>query len=183
MLGLKGGGLTEAELFWTDFPAQPHTARTARRSWSSGCPRRPWRRCERQIRPPAVARCILCNLLVHALKGQRGVVSAPVPHHLCPDHEKRCSGAGHGGRSTSKSDSRRSENSWRMPTGRARPHEFSARAPQQKIYSTNLIERLKRRDQTPYRCSRYLPNEAADQRGLVGALLLEQNDEWALCRR
>jgi hypothetical protein len=38
-----------------------------------------------------------------------------------------------------------------------------------------------RRDQAAHRGGRHLPNEAAITR-LVGAILLEQNDEWAIQR-
>ena len=39
---------------------------------------------------------------------------------------------------------------------------------------------LEQRDQAPRRGRRHLPNEARP--GLVGAILLEQNDEWELQR-
>jgi len=39
-----------------------------------------------------------------------------------------------------------------------------------------------RRDQAPYRRGRHLP-ERSRRHALVGALLLEQNDEWSVQRR
>ena len=50
------------------------------------------------------------------------------------------------------------------------------------LHSTNPIERLNREVKRGTNVVAIFPNEAAIVR-LVGPLMLEQNDEWAMCRR
>ena len=50
-----------------------------------------------------------------------------------------------------------------------------------KLHSTNPLERLNARSSAAPRPAGIFPNEAAITR-LVGAILLEQNDEWAVQR-
>ena len=73
----------------------------------------------------------------------------------------------------------------RRPDGRgrdrrARLHELSARA-RAKLHSTNPLERLNGEIKRRTEVVGIFPNEAAITR-LVGAMLLEQNDEWAVQR-
>jgi putative transposase len=52
----------------------------------------------------------------------------------------------------------------------------------QQIHSTNPLERLNKEIKRRTSVIGIFPNEAAITR-LVGALMLEQNDEWAITRR
>ena len=61
-------------------------------------------------------------------------------------------------------------------------HDFRPKEHRQKLHSTNPIERLHAEVKRRTNVVGIFPNEAAITR-LVGAILLEQNDEWAVSRR
>ena len=65
--------------------------------------------------------------------------------------------------------------------GGRRPFHFP-KEHRQKLHSTNPIERLHAEVKRRTNVVGIFPNEAAITR-LVGAILLEQNDEWAVSRR
>jgi len=54
-------------------------------------------------------------------------------------------------------------------------------APEGRVPDDGVTRTAQRRGQTPHRRRRHLPNDDALVR-LVGAILLEQNDEWAVQR-
>ena len=122
------------------------------------------------------------NLLVHAPKGQRGVVSALVRTIFAQTSEKAARAQWH---VVADQLQERFPKIGKLMTD-AEQDVLAHMSFPREHHQQNLFDQsdrtAQRRDQTPYRCSRYLPNEAAIVR-LVGALLLEQNDEWALCRR
>ena len=70
-------------------------------------------------------------------------------------------------------------NSWTKPSTTCSPIVNSL--PRQ-LHSTNPLERLNGEIKKRTRVVGIFPNEAAIVR-LVGAILLEQNDEWAVTRR
>ena len=136
-------------------------------------PRRTWQRCRVHF-----AR----NLLAHAGKQGRRVVSAFVATAFAQED----------------ADSAKAQ--WRQVADQLRPkvpklavlmdeaeHDVLAymsfpREHRQKLHSTNPIERLHAEVKRRTNVVGIFPNEAAITR-LVGAILLEQNDEWAVSRR
>jgi len=184
VLGMKVGA-SEAEPFWTEFlrslsrrglrgvklvisDAHEGLKAAARKVISAT-----WQRCRVHF---------MRNLLVHAPKGQRGVVSALVRTIFAQTSEKAA------------------REQWRVVADQLRErfpkiaklmdeaepdvlaHMSFPREHHSKIYSTNPIERLNGEIKRRTDVVGIFPNEDAIVR-LVGALLLEQNDEWALCRR
>ena len=122
------------------------------------------------------------NLLAHAGKEGRRVVSAFVATAFAQD------------------DAEAASVQWRLVADQLRPkvpklaalmdeaeHDVLAymafpREHRQKLHSTNPIERLHAEIKRRTNVVGIFPNERAVTR-LVGAVLLEQNDEWAVSRR
>ena len=122
------------------------------------------------------------NLLAHAGKQGRRVVSAFVATAFAQD------------------DAARAKAQWRLVADHLRPkvpklaaimdeaeHDVLAymtfpREHRQKLHSTNPLERLNAEIKRRTNVVGIFPNEKAITR-LVGAILLEQNDEWSVGRR
>jgi putative transposase len=184
VLGMQVGA-SEAEPFWTDFlrsltrrglrgvklvisDAHEGLKAAVRKVISAS-----WQRCRVHF---------MRNVLVHAPAGQRRVVSALIATIFAQDSEKAA------------------RDQWRTVADQLRgrfakiaklmdeaeddvlAHMSFPKEHRTKIHSTNPLERLNGEIKRRTEVVGIFPNEAAIYR-LVGALLLEQNDEWALQRR
>ena len=184
VLGMQVGA-SEAEPFWTDFlrsltrrglrgvklvisDAHAGLKAAVRKVISAS-----WQRCRVHF---------MRNVLVHAPAGQRRVVSALIATIFAQDSEKAA------------------REQWRVVADQLRTrfpkiaklmdeaeddvlaHMSFPKEHRTKIHSTNPLERLNGEIKRRTEVVGIFPNEAAIYR-LVGALLLEQNDEWALQRR
>jgi putative transposase len=184
VLGMRVGP-SEAEPFWTDFlrSLMRRGLRGVRlvisdshegiKSAISKVLKATWQRCRVHF---------MRNALAHVPKGQRAVVAALLRTVFAQDSEI---------------DAR---NQWRNVSDQLRErfpkiaalmdsseHEVLAhmafpKSHRQQIHSTNPLERLNAEIKRRTDVVGIFPNEAAIVR-LVGAMLLEQNDEWALQRR
>jgi len=184
VLGMRVGP-SEAEPFWTDFlrSLMRRGLRGVRlvisdshegiKSAVSKVLKATWQRCRVHF---------MRNALAHVPKGQRAVVAALLRTVFAQDSEI---------------DAR---NQWRSVSDQLRErfpkiaalmdsseHEVLAhmafpKSHRQQIHSTNPLERLNAEIKRRTDVVGIFPNEAAIVR-LVGAMLLEQNDEWALQRR
>lgn len=184
VLGMRVGP-SEAEPFWTDFlrSLMRRGLRGVRlvisdshegiKSAVSKVLKATWQRCRVHF---------MRNALAHVPKGQRAVVAALLRTVFAQDSEI---------------DAR---NQWRNVSDQLRErfpkiaalmdsseHEVLAhmafpKSHRQQIHSTNPLERLNAEIKRRTDVVGIFPNEAAIVR-LVGAMLLEQNDEWALQRR
>ena len=178
-------GASEAEAFWTEFLrglarrglsgvklviSDDHKGLKAAATRILGAT---WQRCRVHF---------MRNLLAHAGKQGRRVVSAFVATAFAQD------------------DAAAASAQWRLVADQLRPkaprlatlmdqaeHDVLAymtfpREHRTKLHSTNPIERLHAEIKRRTNVVGIFPNEGAITR-LVGAILLEQNDEWAVARR
>jgi putative transposase len=184
VLGMQVGA-SEAEPFWTDF------LRTLARRGLRGVKlvisdaHEGLKAAVRKVISATWQRCrvhFMRNVLVHAPAGQRRMVSALIATIFAQETETAA------------------RDQWRTVTDQLRErfpkiarvmddaeddvlaHMAFPREHWAKIHSTNPLERLNGEIKRRTDVVGIFPNEAAIYR-LVGALLLEQNDEWALQRR
>lgn len=172
VLGMTIGN-SEAEPFWTEFLRS--LTRRGLRGVKAAIAKvlgATWQRCRVHF---------MRNALAHAGKTQRRIVSAWI------------------GTAFAQDDAEAARKQWRQVADQARPRISKLAAlmdhaeadvladmgfPAQhrtKIHSTNPLERLNGEIKRRSEVVGIFPNEAAVTR-LVGALLLEQNDEWAVQR-
>ncbi len=178
-------GASEAETFWTEF-----LRGLARRGLSGvklviADDHKGLKAAVTRILSATTQRCrvhFMRNLLAHAGKQGRRVVSAFVATAFAQE------------------DAGAASAQWRLVADQLRPkapklaalmdqaeHDVLAymsfpREHRQKLHSTNPIERLHAEIKRRTNVVGIFPNEGAITR-LVGAILLEQNDEWAVARR
>ena len=173
-------GASEAETFWTSFlRGRPPRARWLVIADAQGV--EGGRYPDSQRNHPAGVH-FMRNLLAHAGRQGRRVVSAFVATAFAQEDAEAASAQ------------------WRLVADQLRPkapklaalmdeaeHDVLAymtfpREHRQKLHSTNPIERLHAEIKRRTNVVGIFPNEDAITR-LVGAILLEQNDEWAVSRR
>ena len=178
-------GASEAETFWTEF-----LRGLARRGLSGvklviADDHKGLKAAATRILSATTQRCrvhFMRNLLAHAGRQGRRVVSAFVATAFAQEDAEAASAQ------------------WRLVADQLRPkapkltalmdeaeHDVLAymtfpREHRQKLHSTNPIERLHAEIKRRTNVVGIFPNEDAITR-LVGAILLEQNDEWAVARR
>jgi putative transposase len=184
VLGVQVGA-SEAEPFWTEFLHRltRRGLRGVKRVISDA--HEGLKAAGRKVISATWPRCrvhFMRNLLVHAPAGQRRVVSALVATIFA------------------QTTKRAARDPWRIVADQLRDrfpnigtrmdaaaedvlaHMSFPKEHRTKIHSTNPLERLNGEIKRRTDVVGIFPNEAAIYR-LVGALLLEQNDEWALQRR
>ena len=172
-------GASEAETFWTGFLrglklviADDHKGLKAAAT---------------RILGATAQRCrvhFMRNLPAHAGKQGRRVVSAsPLRRNrVCPGRCRQCRRTVAPGRRPTQAQGAKA----RRPHGRGparcpRLHELPQGAPPEVAFD-QPARTPQRRDQATHHVVGIFPNENAITR-LVGAILLEQNDEWAVSRR
>ena len=184
ILGLRTGP-SEAEPFWTDF-LRSLSARGLGGVKLVIADAHPGLKCAAaKVLGGTLQRCkvhFLRNALAHAGKGQRQMVRALINTAFAQESPEAASAQWR-----TVTDQLRE----RFPKLAAMMEEAEAdvlafmtfpKAHRTKIHSTNPLERLNAEIKRRTRVVGIFPNEAAIVR-LVGALLLEQNDEWQLNRR
>jgi putative transposase len=184
VLGMRVGP-SEAEPFWTEFLRSLmrrglrgvklviSDAHEGLKAAVSRVLKATWQRCRVHF---------MRNALVHVPKGQRAMVAALLRTVFAQDDED---GAKSQWRSVA--DQLRERFPKIAALMDAAEHEVLAhmafpKAHRQQIHSTNPLERLNAEIKRRTDVVGIFPNEAAILR-LVGAMLLEQNDEWSLQRR
>ena len=120
------------------------------------------------------------NALAHAGKSGRRVVVGVHRHRLRPGPCRCRQPSGAGRRSVRAQAAQARRPAGRGRGGRARLHDLPQGAPGQDPLH-QPARAAQRRDQAANRRRRHLPQRGAITR-LVGAILLEQNDEWAVQR-
>ena len=184
ILGLRTGP-SEAEPFWTDFLRSLSARGLGGVKLVIADAHPGLKSAAAKVLGGTLQRCkvhFLRNALAHAGKGQRQMVRALINTAFAQESPEAASAQWR-----TVTDQLRE----RFPKLAAMMEEAEAdvlaymtfpKAHRTKIYSTNSLERLNAEIKRRTKVVGIFPNEAAIVR-LVGALLLEQNDEWQLNRR
>ena len=184
VLGLQVGA-SEAEPFWTEF------LRTLTRRGLRGVKlvisdsHEGLKKAVRQVMHAAWQRCrvhFMRNGLVHAPAGQRRLVSALIGTIFAQETESAARGQWRAVADQLRTRFPKISKLMDEAEEAVLAHMSFPREHWSKIHSTNPLERLNGEIKRRTHVVGIFPNEAAIYR-LVGAMLLEQNDEWSLQRR
>ena len=184
VLGLQVGA-SEAEPFWTEF------LRSLTRRGLRGVKlvisdsHEGLKKAVRQVMHAAWQRCrvhFMRNGLVHAPAGQRRLVSALIGTIFAQETESAARGQWRAVADQLRTRFPKISKLMDEAEEAVLAHMSFPREHWSKIHSTNPLERLNGEIKRRTHVVGIFPNEAAIYR-LVGAMLLEQNDEWSLQRR